>query len=261
MNIVSNPTAHKGLLVRWKTSRGLAAIIVFLIIAVLLEFVVVVYAMSLGVKDESVVQYSFKFPGTGWTVTLGISLLFHLVPITVVIALVSSWIYLTKRSAVRLREPAKTGSGVKRAKQSEIKSIMTRLRSELLQASIRSAMIVLFMFMAFTFIASLLAYPQLIFRTIANAYANNPSLLSFIKGSGRIFAPLASFVNGAVPTIGPGFRDFAAGLGSSLAPLANLDNAGKYLVFQNVAAWVSALTALTYGEFSRRGYRRRKRKS
>ena len=255
---MSGSTTHKALLVRWKTLRGLATIIIFLIIAVLLEFVVVVYAMSLGVKDQSVLQHIFKFPGTGWTVTIGISLLFQLVPITVVIALISSWIYLTKRLAVRPREPPKIGSSAKRAKQSEIKGIMTRLRSELLQASIRSAIIVLFMFIALTFIVSLLTYPQLIFSTIANAYTNNPSLLSFIKGSGRVFAPLASFVNGAVPAIGPGFRDFAAGLGSSLAPLANLDNAGKYLVFQNVAAWVSALTTLMYGEFLRRGYHHRK---
>jgi len=230
-------------------------VIIFLIIAVLLELVVVVYAMSLGVKDQSVVQYSFRFPGTDWKATIGISLLFQLVPIMVVIALVSSWIYLTERSAVRRREPPKTGPS---AKRSEIKDIMTRLKSELLEAPIKSAIFVFFMFMTFAFIVSLLVYPHLIFHTIANAYTNNPSLLSFIKGSGRIFAPLAWFVNGAVPAIGPGFRYFAAGLGNLLAPLADLDNPGKYLVLQNAAAWISALIALTYGEFSRRGYRHRK---
>jgi hypothetical protein len=40
--------------------------------------------------------------------------------------------------------------------------------------------------------------------------------------------------------------------------LADLDNVGKYLFFQNIAAWVSALVALFYGEYIRKSYRYRK---
>jgi hypothetical protein len=40
--------------------------------------------------------------------------------------------------------------------------------------------------------------------------------------------------------------------------LADLDNVGKYLFFQNIAAWVSALVTLFYGEYTRKSYRYRK---
>lgn len=232
--------------------------IIFILVALLLEILVVVYAMSLGVQDQSVVQYSFKLPGTGWTGSIGMSLLFHLVPLAVVTALVSSWVYLAKRPTSKTRESVRNVQDTKRLNQTGTRSFVNALRFKLHQAPIRSAVIVLLGFIGFVMLLSLLAYPQLIYQTIANAYANNPSLLNFIKGSGSIFAPLGSFVNGAIPLVGPGFRDFVSGLGSSLGLIANLDNPGKYLFFQNAAAWVSAIIALMYSEFSRRGYRYRK---
>jgi hypothetical protein len=258
VNTVSAPNVRKSLLIRWRTLRGLVSIIIFLVIALLLELLIVFYAIGLGVNDQSVVQYSFKFPGTGWTATVGMSLLFHLVPLVAVLALVSSWAYLAKHPAVGPREPARSTQTAKRAKHPEARSYVTRLRSELLQAPTKSAVIVLFTFIGFAFVLSLLAYPQLIYQTIAHAYENNPSLLSFIKGSGKVFSPFGSFANGAIPFIGPAFRDFAASLGGSFAFLANLDNPGKYLVFQNVAVWVSAVLALAYSELSRSGYRYKK---
>ena len=260
VKIVSAQTPQKNLFVRWKTLRGFSAIIGFVVIAVILESIVVAYAMSIGVKDNSVLQYRFTFPGTRNVITLGLSPLYNLVPIAVVIALVTSWIYLTKSPTVRPHEPLRTGQQPKRAAAlaPSPKGFIPMLRSELLHASIRSSIIIAFAFLAFVFIASMLAFPDLIFKTIANAYANNPSLLSFIKGSGSFFAPLVNFLNGAIPVVGPGFRDFADALGRSLAPIANLDNSGKYLFFQNAAAWLSAFAVLVYGELSRRGYRYRR---
>lgn len=251
---MSGQITQKSLFVRWKTLRGLSAIIGFVIVASLLELVVVAYSMSIGIVDSSVVSYTIG------GLTLSISPLYQFVPIAVVLALVTSWIYLTKVPAMRPREPLKTGQQSKRAPVTAAvpKGFMPRLRSELLRASIKSAVIVVFVFLAFTFIMSMLAFPDLIFRTISNAYSNNPELLGFIRGSGEFFAPLANFVNGAIPIIGPGFRDFASSLGGSLAPVANLDAQGKYLFFQNMAVWLSAFVALVYGELSKRGYRYRR---
>ncbi|MGA9387454.1 MAG: hypothetical protein WBV70_01355, partial [Candidatus Bathyarchaeia archaeon] len=68
-----------------------------------------------------------------------------------------------------------------------------------------------------------------------------------------------SVINSALLAISPCFRDFVLGLGSPIAPLANLDNVGKYLVFQNAAAWISAIIVLLYGEYGRKSYQYRKK--
>lgn len=275
--------------------KGIAAIILFLIIAALIEYSIVLYAVNLGVKDENLLQWNFQFPGTDWTTTILVSPLFHLVPIAVIITLVSSWSYLTKYIAVKpskplkgkarptkrekkqgLREARKLASKISRT----VKNLLDKIRSGLsrvkgvaypwqethfARATIKSASTVLLVFAVFILLVSLLAYPQLIYRTISNAYQNNPSLLNFtkstsnsVKGIAEALAPIGwicSSINNALLSAAPGFRDFALSLGVLIKPLTNLDNAGKYLIFQNIAAWVSALTALFYGEYMGKSYR------
>jgi len=280
--------------------KGLAAIILFLTIAALAEYFVVLYAMNLGVKDEMSLQWSFRFPGTDWIVTMAISPLFHLIPIAVIITLVSSWTYLTRYVAVKPHEVRKgkvepsTTRGIEQrfkavVKQSKItsgiKKFFGKMKSGLLRAkgiayiwqkihfaraTIRSALAVFLVFSVLIVIVSLLAYPQLIYRAVSNVYQGNPSLISFVestnsfaKGITESLAPIGwicSAVNNALLFGAPGFRDFVLSLGAMIKPVADLDNAGKYLVFQNAAAWVSAMAALLYGEYVQKGYRYKKRK-
>jgi len=84
-----------------------------------------------------------------------------------------------------------------------------------------------------------------------------------VKGIAEALAPIGwicSSINNALLSATPGFRDFALSLGVLIKPLTDLDNAGKYLVFQNIAAWVSALSALFYGEYMGKSYRYKKKK-
>jgi len=223
-------------------------------------------------------QWSFQFPGTDWTTMIAISPLFHLVPIAVIIALVSTWIYLTRRAAVKPYEARKekAGPAVKRGKEGKLKKFFSRIKSRLLRirgiaylwqkirfarAPIKSALTVLLVFSALTLIISLLAYPQLIYRTVSNAYQNNPSLLSFVKDASEALAPVGgvfSALNNALLSLAPGFRDLVLSLGTIIKPLADLDAVGKYLAFQNLAAWTLALSALFYEEYIRKGYRYKK---
>jgi hypothetical protein len=268
-------------MIRWTTFKGLAAIILFLIIATLIEYVVVLYAINLGVKDTALLQWSAQFPGTDWTLTIAISPLFHLVPIAVIITLLFSWIYLTKHVAVKPQElgKGKVGSVAKRAKEPKLKKFYNKIKSGLLRvkgiaylwqkihfvrATAKGALTVLLAFATSILIVSFLAYPKLIYQTISSAYQSNPSLLSFVKGTAEALAPIGgvfSSINNALLSATPGFRDFALGLGTIIKPLADLDNVGKYLFFQNVAAWISALTALFYGEYVLKTYRYKKRRS
>jgi hypothetical protein len=241
--------------IRWTTLKGLAAIILFLIIAALAEYVVVLYAIGLGTRDTALLQWSFHFPATGWLITIAISPLFHLVPIAVIIALTASWAYLTKRAAVKRQESGKEKLAA------TAKHLWQKIHFA--RATLKSALMVLIVFLTFIIITSLLAYPQLIFQTISNAYQNDPSLLNFVKDSGQSLIRVGAIfavINNALINAAPGFRDFALSLGNVIKPLADLNNVGKYLVFQNVAAWVCALVALIYGGYTQRGYRYTKKK-
>jgi hypothetical protein len=260
--------------IRWTTLKGLAALLPFLIGAILVECVVVVYAESLGVKDSNLLQWSFIFPGTGWDLTLAISPLFHLVPIVVITSLVSSWTYLVKSLVRRPVEAqkAKWGIAAKRAKDGKT-SLLGRIGAALSKANFvayfqrkmkiarptaKGALVVFAAFVTFVVLFSLFTYPQLIFQTIASAYQNNPSLLNFVRGTGAALSPIGSFfsgVNDAILSASSGFRDFLLSLGAILAPVAGLDNVGKYLVFQNAAAWISGLIVLLYGSHGQRSHR------
>lgn len=281
MNRLSVQKPPKRLVIRWTTLKGLAAIILFLIIATLIEYVVVLYAVNLGVKEATPLQWSAQFPGTDWILTIAISPLFHLVPIAVIITLLFSWTYLTRHMAVKPHEvrKGKAGPVAKRVKEPKLKKFLAKIKSGLLRvkgiaylwqkihfarATAKGALTVLLAFATFILIVSFLAYPKLIHQTISSAYQNNPSLLNFVKGTAEALAPIGgifSGINNALLSAAPGFRDFALGLGTIIKPLADLDNVGKYLFFQNVAAWVSALTALFYGEYVRKTRQYRKSRS
>lgn len=266
--------SSKRMVIRWTTVKGLVALFLFILIAAVAEYAIVLYAISLGAEDNSVLQWSFKFPGTGWDVTLTVSPLFHLVPVAVAISLVSSWVYFTKHVAVRPADIQRGRQAVgKRGKERGLRRILARIKSALskvkgfaylgkrihfARATIRSALTVLIVFLLIILAVSLLTYPHLIQQTIVNAYQNNPSLLNFVRGVGEALAPVGSVfsaVNNGLLSASPGFRDFVVSLGNLISPLADLDAAAKYLVFQNAAAWISAIIVLLRGEFGRKGYR------
>lgn len=292
---MSTKKPPKRLIFQWTTLKGLTAILLFLIVATLIEYIVVLYAINLGVEDETLQQWSPQFPGTDWTITITISPLFHLVPIAVIIALVSSWTYLTRHIAVKPPEKwkGKVRSVSKHRKERgfrEVKKLTRKIRGffgglkygllrirgvaylwqkiHFARATIKSALTVLLVFGALILLVSVLTYPQLIYWTVSNAYRNDSWLLGSVtwisdsgKGIATALAPIGwicSAANNALLSIAPAFRDFILSLGGLIKPLVELDHAGKYLVFQNVAAWVSALTALLYGGRKRKIYRYKK---
>ncbi|MBX5328208.1 MAG: hypothetical protein QHH18_00335 [Candidatus Bathyarchaeota archaeon] len=265
---MSSQKPPKRLVIRWATLKGLIAIILFLIIAVLIEYLVVLYGMRLGVEEKP----ESKMFGL-------ISPLFHLVPAAVVIALMSSWIYLTRHAAVKHPEIQKGKGDFKHDKKQRLRGVRKffgRIKSGLLKvkgityvwqkihfarATIKSALTIILVFSALILLVSVLAYPQLIYQTIVSVYKANLALLNFVKGTSQALAPLGEFfagVNNALLAVAPGFRNFVLALGSIFEPLVRLDSVGKYLVFQNVAAWIAALVALVYGQYLRKSYRYRK---
>ncbi|MGB9713633.1 MAG: hypothetical protein ACPLZC_01490 [Candidatus Bathyarchaeales archaeon] len=269
---------QKRLVIRWTTLKGAVAIIFFILIAILAEYLVALYAISLGVEDKGLLQWSFKFPGTDWNFVLTVSPIFHLVPAAVIISLVFSWICLTSYFTIKPAETLKSktkASAKGEQKKGLLKKFFDGAKRRLLRvrgiaymwqkvhfarAAIKSTLTLLLTFGALIIAISLLTYPNLIYHTIASAYQNDTSLLNFVKGTAQFFAPIGAFfsaINGALIAAAPGFRDFVVTVGSMIEPLTLLDGAGKYLVFQNLAAWISALATLVYGGYKRKVFRHR----
>jgi len=272
-SIPSTANPPKRMSIRRTSLRELETLVLFLIITVLVEYLVVLYAMSIGVKDQMPLQWSFTFPGTASRDTLSISPLFHLVPIAVILTLVANWTYLRRQVLIKPGEPqrgklgtaGKGGKGQRTLAQRVVFMFSRRRKTaspgggvRVRRTNVRSALIVLVAFSALLILISLFAYPGLIYNAIATAYMNDPSLLNFVRGVGAAVAPIGAVfspINTVLLGAAPGFRDFVVALGVIITPLATLDNDGKYLVFQNAAAWISTLAILFYGKFGRKSIR------
>jgi len=277
---LSKQTEQTPLAIHWTTRKGAIALVVFLAIASLIEYGLVLYALSLGLQDTSLLSVN-------WPVALTISPLLNLVPICVIITLGFSWTYLTKRTAIKRQEIRKgkvetfqkTGkkglmwkishAGSDYSRRIKLRLSKTKVASYLsrvhfVRATVRSAFIVLLVFGAFALMFLVLAYPQLIYSGVSNAYRNNLGLVNFVSGvnnwAGGVAEalPPIGWINNALIGAAPAVRDAGAGLGNLLVPLVTLDNAGKFLILQNAAAWISVLAVLFYGERKGRGYRYKK---
>lgn len=249
---------------KWTSLKGLASILIFFILTMLVEYIVVLLAISLGVQDSSILQWSTQ------NFTLTISPLFHLVPLSVALALTTCWIYLTRHVFTRptITQKVRTGIPVRRGKEqprrkttTSVKRAFSRInifgyvdrKIRSTRPTVRSALGVFAAFLALIAVVTLLAFPNVIYQSLTNAYISNPGLLNFVRGSGQALSSSLggafSSLNSAVLAGSSGFKGFASGIGNLFSGLANTDNEDKYLFFQNTAAWFCALIVLFYGEF------------
>jgi hypothetical protein len=274
--------------------------LLFLAVAFLLEYLIVYSFLSDGLNDEFTWIETFQVPYVNWSVTLAVSPLLHLLPLSVVIVLISSWVFLTrhiafisqriesvKKAAIKRRLPQRRRfksirKFLKRVNRSmhrigrAFKKAFLRIpgssklsrRLFFARTAVRSAMIILLVFVSFTFLAYLLAYPWRVHDTVINFYRENPSFMTFVIETQEEFRSLrqslgpigevATVINNALLAAAPGIRSNLQSLGVSAESIVKLEITGKYLLVQNLAAWVCALIALIYGEYaSARRYKRR----
>jgi hypothetical protein len=137
------------------------------------------------------------------------------------------------------------------------------------RAAVRSAVAVLAVFLSISLLLYIVVYPDLIAQLVLGLYKGNPSFLGFVRGIGDLtrgvgqalppLGGLGAAINKALFGAAPGFRGSLARIGASLTvSVVDLSVVGKYVLSQNLAAWVAALVALIYGWYasSRRVKRR-----
>ena len=292
--LTSTETRWKRLIVRWTGRKGFAAILLFFILAVIVEVLLVYSFQMLGLVDQSALTTTILIPYVSWLITVSISPLFHLLPIGVIVVLLSSWTYLTKYTAFipQRVEAAKRGSAPTRRELETrrfkslrrfskrltrrlqrfgkaLKSGVQRIRGvsyiskrlSFARAAVRSAALVVLIFLSAVLLFSLVEYPDLIHSWTLNLYRGSPAFLNLISGTtqwlngvGQAVPALGGVgfaVNDALVGAAPGFRQSLTNGGETLTrPIVQLDVASKYVLAQNVAAWGSALIALAYGAYA-----------
>jgi len=274
----------KRVIFRWTAPKGFVAIVLFFALAFLFEYLMVCFFMFSGLVDN----FAFKF------FTITISPLLHLMPLGVIFVLISSWAYLTKYVAVMPRRalPAKKPSethrrktrGARKMRFKSFRDFFGRISAAFLRirgvsyiqqrlffarAAVKSTATVLTVFLVSVLALYILVYPKVFHDLSIGLYSANPSFHGFVlktmeiaQGVAQALSPigwLASAINGGLRAAAPGFRNTIEGLGSSMTgSLANLDLVWKYTLCQNLAAWISAIVTLAYGEYTSRMYRIKK---
>lgn len=132
------------------------------------------------------------------------------------------------------------------------------------RASVKSSATVLALFIVSAFALYLLVQPTFIYDIVVGLYTGNPSLPLAIRGisEGIASSPiggLTTAVNDALAGIAIGFWNTFEGAGKLTESLVQLDLTWKYVICQNIAAWVSALAVWAYGKYSSHLYRRKGR--
>jgi len=279
------------LIFSWTTGKGLLAILLYLAVAFALEYVVIVAFSSYGLTDNMPLTGSLRVPGSDSIFTVSISPVFHLIPLSVIVTLLSSWMHLTRCLAVIPSEmammPKKQIKKKETPKRSRFKDLKWRLertnliikasfrrlgnlllinrvshlwsQSHFARAAVKGsvALFSLFLFLAFTLY--LAERPTFLYEFVAQFYRDNPHFLGFVLGIREAFLLLAqslsslglatSSINSWITAVAVGFRDSISNLVAPLAKkMVELDILWKYLICQNVAAWMPALLVLLYGQ-------------
>jgi len=265
---------------RWTAPKGLLTIVLFLALAFISEFFMVSFFVFSGLTEV----FAYKF----FTVT--VSPLFHLLPLSVILVLVSSWIYLTKHIAMRphrisppkvseirrRRRPRgrKTRSKSTRSVIGAIKKFFNQISSVFLRSrgvsfvqrrlsfgrvALESTVTVLTIFLLSIILLYVLVYPNLFTDFAVGFYSANSAFHGFVlqtieslQGIGKALAP----IDDGLRAIAPGFRNAFEGLVTSRPhSLTEGDLLWRYVFCQNAAAWVSAIAVLAYVRYFSKTYR------
>jgi hypothetical protein len=249
----------------WTAPKGLLTIGLFIALAFISEFFTVSFFAGSGLTETS------AYP-------LPVSPLFHLLPLAVILVLVSSWMYLTKYiakrpqrtspakvSKTRRRRPRRTKSaqsvmGTIKKFFSKISSVFTRSRGvssapqrlSFGRVALESTVTVLTVFLLSIILLSVLVYPNLFTDFAVDFYSKTSPLQDFMRSLADALVSIAS----GLDSIAPSFRNAFEDLVSARFPaLTEGDLLWRYVFCQNAAAWVSAISALTYVKYFSNTYR------
>jgi hypothetical protein len=290
--LTATETRERRPVLRWVSTRGYVSLILFLALSLIFEVTLISAFQILGLTDQNAWTSTLLVPSTNFSFTVTVSPLLHLLPISAIIVLLASWRYLTRSTAfLPQHETTRRGSPPRRAQETGrfkstqrffrnlnrrlqrlgrtvksgfakipgISPISKRLSSA--RAAVRSAIVILLIFISLTVGLVFIEYPDLIYYLTVDLYRGSPALVDFasgtgswLRGVGTLLPPLGDFgasMNNAFIAAAPRFRQSLEAAGTSLSkPIFQLDVVGKFALSQNLAAWTAAMVALLHGAYA-----------
>jgi hypothetical protein len=279
--------SKKRLVFRWTAPKNLLAIVLFVIVTIVTQYLIIVLTIPVGAKDPTVITLPL--------LSLPVSLLYHILPVAVIATLTVSFTHLTTytammpprtstpkklttrppRKAPRLRSLhrfSRRVRGVFRNLKNAVLKAPTVARIQrrivLAKALIKSAVTITTAFVLLVLVFTIAAYPRIVPTLTANLYHGNTAFLGFVVATieasqtiASTLSPLgavAHSLHNALIAAAPAFRSTLEGAGSAVTHgLVVLRPTEKYLIVQNAAAWITAIAALLYSQYVKiRRYRR-----
>ncbi len=242
--MAATATHRRRLRVKWTAPKGLAALILFFIISVIIEVLLISAFQALGLSDQNAWTSTFQVPSTNWSFTVSVSPLLHLLPLSVIIVLLTSWTYLTKSTAfiphriesTKRPPPPRPTQESRRFKSTrrffknlsrKLQRVSKRLKSDVQKTpgigyisqrlsfariAVKSASTILAIFILVTTGLLLIEYPDLIHQLTLNMYRGSPALHGFVIGVGQWLQG----VGASVPPLG----DLGASFNNALVSAA-----------------------------------------
>ena len=243
--MTSTATHRRRLRVKWTAPKGLVALILFFIISVILEVLLISAFQALGLSDQNAWTSTFQVPSTNWSFTVSVSPLLHLLPLSVIIVLLTSWTYLTKSTAFiphRIEATKRPAPPPRRIQESrrfkstrrffknisrKLQRLSKRLKSGVQKTpgvgyisqrlsfgriAVRSALTILAIFILVATGLLLIEYPDLIHHLTVNMYTGSPALHGIVIGVGQWLQGVGT----SVPPLG----DLGASINNALVNAA-----------------------------------------
>jgi hypothetical protein len=273
--------SKKRLVFRWAAPKNLLAIVLFVLISVLTQYVIIVFTIPMGAKDPTVVILPL--------LNVSVSLLYHVLPVAVTFALTASFTHLTIYMAMvpsRAQTPTRPSTRPPRG-ASQLRSLRRFLRKirrafrnlknaflkapsvariqrrvVLAKAIIKSAVTIVTTFVILVVIFTIGAYPRIVPTLTTGFFEWNTVFRGFVVATidasqtiASTISPLGAVANAlhdALIGAAPVFRGALEGAGSAVTSgLVALRPTEKYLIVQNAAAWITGIAALLYSQYVR----------
>lgn len=279
---------RKRLIFYWTAPKNLLAMLLFIILTAIIQYTFIASTIPTIRHDST----TFTLPA----INITISLLRHVIPISVIVTLTTSFTHLTTYTATIPRKTAisrKTSPRKTHRKSTRLKPLRKfyeklhraarKIKNEILKTPaisriqrrvalaktlIKSAITILATFIIILLLISIAAYPKLVPTATISFYQWNGIFLTFvvatIKAAENVantippVGVVATAIHNALITAAPTFRNVLEGTASAIAKgLVTLNPAEKYLIIQNTAAWTVAIATLLYSQYAKaRRYRR-----
>ena len=211
--------------------KSIVVNLIGVIIIFLLQYALVTSFISIGLNDPSPLEISLgkNLP------SISISLIFHLIPLNVTFIIILSWIYLNKSIKPKTYKPIKKGK----------KSALTKT-FYFLESIPKGTLGVVILFSFLLFILFISVYPSSLYFFVLNLYWSSDLFRALVK----LFSQLNSSLINAIGLPAVFLRNSISGLIKPLSTsLLEANVIWKYLICQNVTAWLTATLTLAYGKY------------